>query len=785
MRLRLIFSSLVAVLGALAVMVASAAPAAAAECGNEAIREEQHSTYLAECRGYELVSPSNDIAAHARSRVAVNGERVGWFTTYPPGGTQTGGQYYVSARGPSGWEQPVSAIPPQAAGTVHLFACHPVVYFSPQVSASVLADGYESIGLESSVHPYCEHNEPSLFTQLQAAAMEEAGFKVEPEGEQNLYADALTPVPAAYQEANLTPLAEKATNAFFEDASTGSGDEFTHVLFEENSRLTENAPAGEDLYDWTGGKVHLVTVLPEGEPVLGALANGAIIVNEGDPKSEQGSASYTGAMSSDGSRVFFEAEGQLYLRQNPEGPQSTLEGAECVSQTVQACTVQVDAPAGGGKFLAATPTGTEVFFVDQASKELTGDTEAGSGANLYEYQVDSGTLTDLTANTADAEVLGYSGLGESEGHPYLYFVARGKLTGANPEGNEPVEGEPNLYLSEGAGTSLRFVATLDGTATTIDGLDWGIGYRLNELRARVSENGRFLAFGSVNELTGYDNRPAEPGDCKGGEGCGEIFVYDAATEALACASCGQAGIAPIGSTTLGRPTQLPVYGANYQQRQLTNDGAVFFESPDELLRGDINQTEDVYEYSAGTLSLISSGTSPYPSHFAEATASGSDVLFTTSQPLLTSDVGGNESLYDARIGGGFVEPSRPAEPCASGAECHAGPGAPAFSAPASVSFTGLGDLKPPPAKEAKSTTRKSGGKKQGKAAKRRRQKLHRALKRCKRRYRHNRHKRRACKHRARKRFGARAKGARRHRRGRHGRHRRHHGRRHHHRGGAR
>jgi hypothetical protein len=40
-----------------------------------------------------------------------------------------------------------------------------------------------------------------------------------------------------------------------------------------------------------------------------------------------------------------------------------------------------------------------VFFSDDASAGLTADTVSGSGANLYEYDVSSGQLIDLTPDT--------------------------------------------------------------------------------------------------------------------------------------------------------------------------------------------------------------------------------------------------------------------------------------------------------------------------------------------------------------------------------------------------
>src|SRR4029077_11145476 len=108
-------------------------------------------------------------------------------------------------------------------------------------------------------------------------------------------------------------------------------------------------------------------------------------------------------------------------------------------------------------------------------------------------------------------------------------------------------------------------------------------------------------------------------------------------------------------------------------RHFSSDGSrVFFESVAALLPRDTNGVQDVYEWeqqgvgscqgssatfsasSGGCLYLVSSGTSPQPSFFADASASGSDVFFFTFQPLVGQDVDGLVDVYDARVGGGFA-----------------------------------------------------------------------------------------------------------------------------------
>ena len=117
----------------------------------------------------------------------------------------------------------------------------------------------------------------------------------------------------------------------------------------------------------------------------------------------------------------------------------------------------------------------------------------------------------------------------------------------------------------------------------------------------------------------------------------------------------------------------------YASRPLSSDGSrLFFNSFDALLPRDTNGQMDVYEWEApgagnctaspdnpsyfpgrgGCIYLISSGESSYESEFWEASADGSDVFFTTESSLLPQDPGSID-LYDARIGGGFPQPSEP------------------------------------------------------------------------------------------------------------------------------
>lgn len=744
--------------------VAASAQGTEGSCANEAIRKEQGSSYLPDCRAYELVSPpgatalQNSLFEEERTRAAAAGGALSWFSFYPPPSAQSGGMFFLSRRSASGWstESLILPLSTESSG----FECKPSVYMGPQLQHEVLQDGFETLAASGSATVACGRNEPPLIGAQQAATMRAAGLQVEPEGSQNLYLHA--PGSALYQPLNLTPNAVVPADAWLQDVS----DDFTHVAFDENAKLTEDAPEGEAAYEWVNGTVYLISVLPSGTPAPGTMVDRAKVPNEANealPHFVRGLGAVRHALSGDGRRAFFESHGDLYVRLNPEAADEVTgvhSGAECAAK---ACTLQLDASVaggagGGGRFLVATEDGATVFFMDSAEAKLTSDTQEGSGENLYSYQVETGELTDLTPQ-AHVELHGMLGFGERAGGYHLYFDAEGVLTGANAEGRAPLVERPNLYVLA-SGHGISFIGTLQPEAFR-EGLGVESWQRGEEESDAASPNGDYFVFGSLSPLTEYDNV-----DPSTGERDRELFLYDASAESVACVSCQATGAPPVGPVHMqtlqqsgGQLTPL------YLRRSVLNDGTVFFTTPQPLVQADINDRPDVYEYTGGNVHLLSGGVEAYGAYFVEASAynpatgrEGEEVFFISAQRLLGAPPGG-PVIYDAHRDGGFPEPSKSPE-CA-GEECRSTvPTAPAFAAPASVAFVGLGNLKPSAGKQRKRTNApKKGGAKGSKGKAKRRHRLHRALKVCKHRFRHNRHRRRACKRRARRRYGAKAKGA--------------------------
>jgi hypothetical protein len=383
---------------------------------------------------------------------------------------------------------------------------------------------------------------------------------------------------------------------------------------------------------------------------------------------------------------------------------------------------------------------------------VNGESVPNPGNDLYRYRAEDESLEDLTPDATDvdgAEVKGV--LGASGDGKRVYFVANADLDGAG-EGQAGnclgrfdsvnslfvFSGHCDLYLAEeGApgGWSTRFVAPLDanGDCEASDAANWlgrggGVGGACEKMQrtALTSADGNTLLFRSQEQLSEYDN-----------EGQPELYRYQADSEELGCVSCDPTGAAPTGAATLGgiglsalAPERDPAYTLS---RNLSADGnRVFFESTDPLVVNDTNgedgcETEgaalfpfpsclDAYEWEAegtgsceadvragGCLYLLSTGTDPHGSFFADASLDGSDAFIATrAAGLVGQDQDKLQDVFDLRVGGGLAAQSKGPEPvCESLDACHGPQSAqPTPESPASANI-GPGNKKHPrkPAKK--------------------------------------------------------------------------------------
>lgn len=444
--------------------------------------------------------------------------------------------------------------------------------------------------------------------------------------------------------------------------AVGASTDFSRVFFNSSSLLTPDAGTNEfttKLYEWDGSALHDVGILPgESLPFEESLAT---YPPELRPVSEDGASVVFGAEPEPGKQL------QLFRRAGGQ-------------------TVEVSAPQPGvvdphgsrpAQFVGAAADGSSVFFTSMGTLTSDANTGGDSAPNLYRYDVATGTLTDLTVDTADpggAAVLAALVAGSGEA---AYFAAEGVLApGAQA-------GQPNLYRWRQGG-GIEFIATLLSSDPFVRGF-------LPEQATNASGNA--LAFVSSAGLAGQ----------AGAAGISEIYHYSPG-EGLACVSCGQ-GSGGSGATMPASSLLLGGGGT----KPLSADGRkVFFSTADGLVTQDTNGKLDAYEWEAGVNSLISSGSGNWGSYFVDASPSGKDVYFATRDQLVKADTDENTDVYDAREGGGFAEPPGEASPC-EGEACRpplaAAPAAPQLG---SQSFDGPHNKKPKHHKKHKA--KKHGGK---------------------------------------------------------------------------
>ncbi len=518
----------------------------------------------------------------------------------------------------------------------------------------------------------------------------------------------------------------------------------SHVIIDSTVPLTTGGPVVTDtsrgLYEWSIAKapaerLSLVNVLEHGE-----LGPPQVI-----------------ALSSDGSRVAF---GSCHLQLECD--------AYYVRDVPREETVQMDLTEGGspgsgkGGFEGASTDLSKAFFTDTA--RLKKDSGV-NGKDLYVCELGPEAagppkcaLTDLTPVPAAGQPGGLEdaqvsrALGVSRDGTYLYFLARGVLTaGATPAASLG-PGQENLYVAhehEGKWTT-SFIASPSGIGSI----------------HVVSPDGRSLAFSAKNSLTGYDNR-----DAKTSSPDSEVYLYDAEAGKLVCASCNPSGARPLGPAVVPDSAhETPIVLGNESlpgaggSRSLFDGGRLFFDSNDALVPQDTNGNVDAYEFepagvgscsaadptfdvaNGGCVGLISSGRASGESRFWDASVTGSDVFFTTSERLVGKDTDTSLDVYDAHecsSASPCASEATAQEECASAAACRSVPlpQPSIFGPPSSATFTGLGNLTAGPPAKPKS------------AAQIRAEKLSKALTSCRHKYKRHRRRRTACEKQAHKAYG--------------------------------
>jgi hypothetical protein len=512
-------------------------------------------------------------------------------------------------------------------------------------------------------------------------------------------------------------------NLVFAGGSVGSND----LLFEANDALlggdsvlgaelkddvkSEIAKSenGNYLYDSDDGRLSLVDVSPEGRVVPGATFGGPPL-----SESRRNPPAFSGVISGDSRRVYWSSVesiyneydsvvGQrptgLYLRVNPAAPQSPVVNGRC-SVSGDACTVLVSD--GEAQYWASAANDQYAFYTE------------GEGLYRFDAEPEAGHVSREVMAGSSAGVLGL--LGVSNDGETAYFVAKGVLAGVNSEGIKPVEGEPNLYLWRD-GAAPIFIGTLSGgdgnEVQPFSGIashepgqgyfygDWQAG--LGTRTSQVTASGGSVVFMSDQSLSvpGYPHGyPTEGRD--------EVYVYEAGSNSLFCASCG--------STREGGSGFLPIsWDDSYMPQWISEDGGrVFFDSNSSLVPEATDGKQNVYEWeregsgtcttgsgvNGGCVFLLSGGASESASWLIGASETGNDVFLATRAQLVPEDQNEAFDLYDVRVDG--VKSVTP--PQCTGSGCQGVPSPPpTFATPPSVTFDGVGNFEAsaPPVVKAK------------------------------------------------------------------------------------
>jgi hypothetical protein len=631
------------------------------------------------------------------------------------GGNQT--VSVLSTRGVSGWSSQVIE-PPHAEATGSAGG-NPYKLFSEDLAAGVLVpDG-----------PF----DPLLSPEASESTPFVRADYLNGEVEEHCQGSCYTPLVTRADDtaSPFEPFGEANANGECDGGICGPGfraatPDLSHVLISSQAPLTADSLG--TLYEWSGGRLQSLPF---------ELAGGGY---------EDENVSARRALSDNGNRVVLESGENLYLYEVPSGRALQLDLAEsgcgaCESGGVNGATIRIDKEGVADPFfgyMTASSDGARVFFLDD--RKLTAVSPSGSW-DLYEYDVEKPEghrLTDLTVDPhagepAEVETV----LGSSEDGSYVYFIAGGRLTPEAHNGSVYCEsGETcNLYVSHEGAT--RLIAELGPK----DKYFWAVNLAsgLQTQRARVSPDGRWLAFMSYEPLTGYDNRDA----VSGGRDA-EVYLYEAEAGRLTCASCDPTGARPTGVG--GVASYVPgsdggnfvqYAGEKYQPRYLSDSGRVFFDSLDALVPGDTDGVGDVYEYEpegvptggracsrastsatdvfeparsvqmqgatvrsgAGCVALISAGTSSDESTFLDASESGGDVFFLTTSKLAPQDSDDAYDVYDAHectAASPCVASVTAPPPCSTEASCRPSPTPQPslYGAPPSATFSGPGNVAP-------------------------------------------------------------------------------------------
>lgn len=688
----------------LAFLYVSAGAALATGDANEAFCPNESlagfTTYLPDCRGYELLSPAYEdgqpLILHFISEESEEGPHAIFYSLGDAAGADGETARLI--------EPTVLEIGHNGSSAWGAVSLAPAPGDEVADSADELMDASANFGATLwAIRPALQSPLASYFYRRSSRGGSFADIGP-------IFSKEVTEKVPALPEGDLADAVE-SSNYYYE----GSSSNLERILFVLDANTTGGIRLlwpgdmtranAQSLYEYSG----VGDTVPTLVGVEGGKGSAALISSCG---TDLGSSSYAplhlgsvyNAIADEGTRVFFTAvhsgsckskppleseASELYARIDGENTVAISEprlppGAECTSGHKCFGAVHKE-----GIFQGASQNGSKVFFLTEQPL-VNGDED--NAMDLYEAELEGqgenakvGKLLQISHDPSlsqAAEVQGVAKISMDGSH--VYFVAKGELAvNANSQGKHAALGADNLYLFEQDARypegHVSFVVTL----SSADEADWSRQdarpVETNECRPREDcEDGRYLVFLSRNHLTSTDTS-----ETSSHEDLPQIFEYDASTGEIARVSIGEKSNAyPGGYNQDGNISEgvdqpridTPSY--NYEDSPVgafsrlsvsSNGSRIVFTSQDALTPGSGLECAKAYEYrssgpiSNGNVFLISDGhditglsSEDCGPQEVLMDPSGADIFFQSGDPLVPGAGSGIIDFYDAREGGGSI-----------------------------------------------------------------------------------------------------------------------------------
>jgi hypothetical protein len=600
-------------------------------CPNEALRAENNSLSLPECRAYEQVTPSNKAGYPAiRFTYSDDGPAVGYLShagniaNSGQGSAGAGLNHYVSVRSSTGWETLSNLNGPSGS-----------LYSEPDaLNATTVPQAYSS-DLRSSLWWTNPHGESRI---------ENYAYLRKPDGSFALIGGGSI---------------HRLPFGAGEEAFKFSSVDLSHVVI--GTSYIGDAPYGPGLYEFVGtgnGAPHRVDLDNSGQPISECPANEPF----------ESPSAVGKAMSTDGRTIFLVTLGGCGGAGPPaDEVWARVDGTTSFDISQSQCTRSVSDPGGvcnapaDATFQGAATNGSRVFFTT-TQQLVNADTDQTN--DLYACDIPAGTptptgtanpcpsLTEVSGGVSGARVeaasrsradnggqkplAGFLPLVSPDGST-VFFVAQGVLaTNHDAFGQPSMSGNFNLYAWREDASHPAGQTTFIGRLNS-----------LNDVTGQSTSDGHYFAFTAASPLVPTDTDSAR-----------DVYRYNDEDGVLVRVSTNTSG---VGGNVDGLDATLDETGNDPEQstptpgRAVSSDGsAIVFSTSDPLSPLDHNGAEDVYLWKDGRVSLISPGSVGGGGSEAAISGEGQDIYFATRQQLTSGDGDDVLDVYDARIGGGFT-----------------------------------------------------------------------------------------------------------------------------------